>query len=182
MVGKVISTQLKTTLPTFTMPVSSTILTTRPIAKGISIGSKEGESSSAKPPTDDVGKAKGIAYEKSKEEKKAEAEAEIEQMRKVQSIMRLRVGDPPTMNKGDPEKLYSYETIESKVVGVEMYEFEKKPKVSYDIANSDKCQLDFPINEMLFITTQYKINEQFDNADDYIVGLVSKSITILVCT
>ena len=82
--------------------------------------------------------------------------------------MRQRASDPPTMNKGDPAKLYSYETIESKVVGREMYEFEKKPKRSYDIANSDNCQLDFPINKMLFITAQYKISEKFDNPDDYI--------------
>ncbi|KAL7612549.1 hypothetical protein Lser_V15G06652 [Lactuca serriola] len=165
-VGKVISTQLITTLPIITKPISSTRVTTKTIAKGIVIGEKDG-GSSLKPQTDTVGKGKGILYEKSKEEKKAEAEAELERMRQVQSIMRQRASDPPSMNKGDPTKLYSYETIESKVVGREMYEFEKKPKRSYDIANSDNCQLDFPINEMLFITAQYKISEKFDNPDDY---------------
>ncbi|KAL7607148.1 hypothetical protein Lser_V15G19426 [Lactuca serriola] len=166
-VGKVISTQLITTIPILTKPISSTTVTTKTIAKGIVIGEKEGGSSS-KPQTDMVGKGKGILYEKSKEEKKVEAEAELERMRQVQSIMRQRASDPPTMNKGDHAKLYSYETIESKVVGREMYEFEKKPKRSCDIANSDNCQLDFPINEMLFITAQYKISEKFDNHDDYI--------------
>lgn len=28
-------------------------------------------------------------------------------------------------------------------------------------------QLDFLINEMMFITAQYKISEKFENADDY---------------
>ena len=135
--GKVISTQITSTLPILTKPISSTTRTTRPIAKGISIGEKEG-SSSSKPQSDVVGKEKGILYEKLKEEKKFEAEAELERMRQVQSIMRQRASDPPTMNKGDPAKLYSYETIEAKVVGREMYEFEKQ-KRSYDIANSDNC-------------------------------------------
>ena len=48
-----------------------------------------------------------------------------------------------------------------------MYEFEKKPRRSYDVANSDRCQLDFPINEMMFITASYKISEKFENADEY---------------
>ncbi|KAL7602722.1 hypothetical protein Lser_V15G16687 [Lactuca serriola] len=165
-VGKVISTQLVATLPIPTKPISSTTITTKTISKGIVIGGNEGGSSS-QPQNDVSGKGKGILYEKSKEEIKADAEAELERMRQVQSIMRQRASDPPSMNKGDPAKLYSYETIESKVVGREMYEFEKKPKRSYDIANSDHCQLDFPINEMLFITAQYKISEKFDNPDDY---------------
>ncbi|KAL7587313.1 hypothetical protein Lser_V15G40383 [Lactuca serriola] len=165
-VGKVISTQLVATLPIPTKPISSTTITTKTVSKGIVIGENEGGSSS-KPQKDVVGKGKGILYEKSKEELKADAEAELERMRQVQSIMRQRASDPPSMNKGDPAKLYSYETIESKVVGREMYEFEKKPKRSYDIVNSNHCQLDFPINEMLFITAQYKISEKFDNPDDY---------------
>ena len=33
--------------------------------------------------------------------------------------------------------------------------------------NSDRCQLDFLINEMMFITAQYKISEKFENADEY---------------
>ncbi|KAL7607644.1 hypothetical protein Lser_V15G16187 [Lactuca serriola] len=165
-VGKVISTQLVATIPIPTKPISSTTITTKTISKGIVIGGNEGGSSS-QPQKDVSGKGKGILYEKSKEELKVDAEAELERMRQVQSIMRQRASDPPSMNKGDPAKLYSYETIESKVVGREMYEFEKKPKRSYDIANSDHCQLDFPINEMLFITAQYKISEKFDNPDDY---------------
>ncbi|KAL7604851.1 hypothetical protein Lser_V15G19577 [Lactuca serriola] len=165
-VGKVISTQLVATIPIPTKPISSTTITTKTISKGIVIGGNEGGSSS-QPQKDVSGKGKGILYEKSKEEVKADAEAELERMRQVQSIMRQRASDPPSMNKGDPAKLYSYETIESKVVGREMYEFEKKPKRSYDTANSDHCQLDFPINEMLFITAQYKISEKFDNPDDY---------------
>ncbi|CAI9302926.1 unnamed protein product [Lactuca saligna] len=154
-VGKVISTQLVATIPIPMKPISSTTITTKTVSKGIVIGENEGGSSS-KSQKDVVGRGKGILYEKSKEELKADAEAEMERMRQVQSIMRQRASDPPSMNKGDPVKLYSYETIESKVVCREMYEFEKKPKRSYDIANSDHCQLDFPINEMLFINAQYK--------------------------
>ncbi|KAL7617007.1 hypothetical protein Lser_V15G03290 [Lactuca serriola] len=167
-VGKIHSTQLKTTLPILTKSIPSTIVTTKPILKGIVIGSSEGGSSSAKPQTVVAGKGKEVLIEKSKEEKKAEAEAEMEKLRQVQSIMRQRANDPPTMNKGDPAKLYSYETIESKVMGSHLYEFEKKPRRSYDVANSDRCQLVFPINEMMFVTTRYKISEKFKNADEYI--------------
>ncbi|KAL7609165.1 hypothetical protein Lser_V15G10960 [Lactuca serriola] len=165
-VGKVISTQLVATLPIPMKLISSTTITTKTVSKGIVIGGNEGGSSS-KSQKDVVGRGKGILYEKSKDELKADAEAEMERMRQVQSIMRQRASDPPSLNNGDPAKLYSYETIESKVVCREMYEFEKKPKRSYDIANSDHCQLDFPINEMLFINAQYKISEKFDNPDDY---------------
>ena len=80
--------------------------------------------------------------------------------------MRQRAIDPPTMNKGDPAKLYSYETIESKVLGNHLYEFEKKPRKSYDVVNSDRSQLDFPMKEMMFITAQYKISENFENVDE----------------
>ena len=48
-----------------------------------------------------------------------------------------------------------------------MYAFEKKPRKSYATSNSDMCQLDFPINEMMFITAQYKVSERFKDPDEY---------------
>ena len=48
-----------------------------------------------------------------------------------------------------------------------MYEFQKTPRKSYAIENSDMNQLDFPINDMMFITAQYKIIDQFKNQDDF---------------
>lgn len=50
-----------------------------------------------------------------------------------------------------------------------MYLFEKKPKKSYSITNIDMKQLDFLVNEMMFIITQYNIVEKFDNEDDFIL-------------
>ena len=67
------------------------------------------------------------------------------------------------MDKGDPKKHYSYESIESKIALNRMYDFAKKPKKNYSIANTDMSQLDFPVNEMMFIMGQYKIVEKFDN-------------------
>lgn len=52
--------------------------------------------------------------------------------------MRLRESDPPGMEKGDPKKLYSYESIESRVAFNHMYAFENKSKISYSIANTDE--------------------------------------------
>lgn len=49
-----------------------------------------------------------------------------------------------------------------------MYEFEKKPRKSYAIENSDLNQLDFPINEMLFLSSQYKVVERFKKNEDFI--------------
>ena len=85
----------------------------------------------------------------------------------IQSILMLRVNDPPTINKGDPLKLHSYENIEARVAYNEMYEFENKPRKIYAIENSDMNQLDFHINEMMFLTTQYKVVNRFDNKDDF---------------
>ena len=75
--------------------------------------------------------------EKSKEEKKVEAEAELERIRLVHNIMTQRVRDPPGMNKCDPSKHYNYETIEANVVSGFMHEFSKVPKKRFDIENSD---------------------------------------------
>ena len=71
--------------------------------------------------------------------------------------MRLCENDPPTMDKGDPKKLHSYENIEARESYNEMYAFENKPRKSDAIENTDMNQLVFSINEMMFITEQYEI-------------------------
>ena len=74
--------------------------------------------------------------------------------------MRQRESDPPSLNKGDPAKHYNYEKIEAKVAFNHMYAFEKKPKQSYGVSNADMSQLDFPINEMMFLMPQFKISDK----------------------
>ena len=70
----------------------------------------------------------------------------------IQSTLRLRQNDPPTLNKGDPRKLHSYENIEVVVVHGEMHDFEKKPKKSYADNNSNMNRLDFSNNKMMYLT------------------------------
>lgn len=172
-VGNIFSMKISTKPTVSTAaPVTSTVVTTKPIAKGIVISSSgEGGSSSKRTKfVDDFSKQdkwKTIVVEKSKEEKKVEVEAEMEKQRVIQSIMRLRASDPPGMNKGGPSKHYNYETIEVKVASNHMYAFLKKPKQSYIVANSDMNQLDFPVNEMMFIVAQYRIAEKFNSDDEY---------------
>ena len=72
-------------------------------------------------------------------------------MRHVQSIMRQRALDGSNVDKGDPSKVFNYETIESRVMFDHMYSFEKIPKKSFVVTNTDFGQLDFPINEMMFV-------------------------------
>lgn len=159
---KVVSTRIPTPIVSRVSTTKAVKTTTRPIVKGIVIGSTtEGGSSSSSKPKPDMGKGKEIATEKTKEEKKAKIEAEMEKQRQIQSIQRLRENDPPFMEKEDPKKLYNYENIEARVSYNPMHFFEKKPKKSYSIENSDISQLDFPVNEMMFINAQYKIIEKF---------------------
>ena len=48
-----------------------------------------------------------------------------------------------------------------------MYDSEKIPKKSYEIENIDFNQLDFPINHMMFISSQYQLVEKFDDKVRY---------------
>lgn len=91
----------------------------------------------------------------------------MEKQRHIQSILRLRQSDPPGLGKGDPKKLNIYENIEARVVYGEMYDFEKVPKKSFATENSDFNQLDFPINKMMFITSQYQIVDQFQDKEEF---------------
>lgn len=97
--GKVFPTNIPSTKPVFVsaQPVTSTIVTslpiTRTISKGIVIGKPLESGGSGSKPKDvteksaSKDKGKSILMEKSKEEKKAEAESELEKMRLIQSIM-----------------------------------------------------------------------------------------------
>ncbi|CAI9286377.1 unnamed protein product [Lactuca saligna] len=174
--GKNFPSKLPSSKPTISSvgPVTSTIVTSmpimKPISKGVVIGSStdQADSSKAKDATQkSTGKGKLIVVEKSKEEKKAEAKAEIEKLGVVQSIMRQSASDPPGLNKRDPAKHYNYETIKAKVAFRHMYAFEKKPKQSYVVSNPDMSQLDFPINEMMFLMPQFKMSDKFKSEDVY---------------
>lgn len=138
-VGKVFTTNIPTTKPIMSKAdlVVSTGTTTRKILKGIVIGTT-GEGSASKPKetprNQDMGKK--VIIEISKEERKADIEAEMEKQRQIQSILRHRQSDPPHLNKGDPKKLHSYENIEARVAYNEMHEFVKKPMNSYAIEKS----------------------------------------------
>lgn len=80
---------------------------------------------------------KGFLSEPTIKEKKRALEKEMERQRQIQSILRQRQSDPPILENGDPIKPYYYETIEASVFSGVMHEFEKVPKKSYDIENTD---------------------------------------------
>lgn len=74
------------------------------------------------------GKGKGISTEQSKEEKKIDLDKEMERKRQIHSILRLRQRHLPGIEKGDPTKPFSYETIEQVFSLGDMSEFLKVPK------------------------------------------------------
>lgn len=170
MVGKVLATQIPTSLSNTSIITSSTITTTGPITKGIVIRTVGGESGSSKPKPneEDKGKGKGISSELSKEEKKSALEAEMEKQRHIQSILRQHASDPLGLNKGDPTKLYQYEYIEALTIIGEMHDFAKVPRRSYGTVNSTMNQLDFPVNRMMFFGEQFDIANKYKNKLDYI--------------
>lgn len=47
-----------------------------------------------------------------------------------------------------------------------IYSFEKIPKKSYVITNSDSSQLDFPMNDMMFIMSQFKAEVKCKDANE----------------
>ena len=81
-VGKVLTTQIPTTLPKKTDPIISTTSTTKPLEKGIIIG---GSSSSSKPTPTEADKAKGksVVIEQSKEERKCDIPKFLNQKRPI---------------------------------------------------------------------------------------------------
>lgn len=117
-VGKVICTQIRTSLPV-SWTTTSTTTTSTPITKGIVINKSIGGSrSSSKPPPSKEkqgNKGKGLEVILSEEKKKKRLEMEIERQRQINSILRQRQHDPLGLNKGDPNKHCCYETIEQVV-------------------------------------------------------------------
>lgn len=63
-------------------------------------------------------------------------------MKQLNGIMRIRVNGPPGPDKGDPNKVWCYETIDI-VDYSEVYAFEKRSKKRYPIEDSNLNQLDF---------------------------------------
>ena len=102
-VGRILTTQIPTSLPRTSIVTKSTI-TTRSITKRIVIGTAGGELRSSKPnlSEQEKDKGKGISQELSKEEKKAAQEAEMAKQRQIQSILHQSANDPPSLDKGDP--------------------------------------------------------------------------------
>lgn len=131
--------------------------------KGISI--KEGEGGLINAPVkmsltlDPKDKGKVILIEQSNEEKKKLHEAELERQRQINNIIFDRENDPPGLNKGDPNKRWSYEMIVIVVLG-KNDEFLKRPKKIFETENSNFNQLDFPII-MLFTSPQFKVADKF---------------------
>ncbi|CAI9277340.1 unnamed protein product [Lactuca saligna] len=149
--------------------VVTTVPLTKPILKGVVIGEAGGSASKTKTVVTEKAlkdTGKGILIEKTKEEKKAEVEAEVEKMRHLQSIMTLRAQDPSNIDKGDPSKQYKYEKIDARFIFDHMYSFEKIPKKSYVVTNSDSSQLDFPMNEMMFIIPQFRAVVKCKDVDE----------------
>lgn len=91
----------------------------------------------------------------------------MEKQRHINSILRQSQGDPLILEKGYPTKQYCYETIELIVSLGNIYEFEKIPKKSYEIENSDFNHLDLPINHMMFVSAQYQLVDKFDDKEEY---------------
>lgn len=87
---------------------------------------KEGGSSSIVKPVGDPSKDKGKGLEPTREENKRMKELEAEKLCHLSSFIRQRVNDPPGLNKGDANKLWNYETIESVAYG-ELDVFDKLP-------------------------------------------------------
>ena len=48
-----------------------------------------------------------------------------------------------------------------------MHHFEKKPKKSYATDNSYLIQLDFHINKMMYLSSQYQIVDKFDDREEF---------------
>lgn len=131
-VGTVKSTQITSSLPNSSDPIISTTKpTTRAVTKGVFIGGLSSSSKRAPPKVKKVDKSVG------------------------KGILRQRVNDPPSLEKGDPAKHYCYENIEALVVTKEMHDFEKVPKNSFATENTYFNQLDFPVNKMMFLSSQY---------------------------
>lgn len=127
-VGKIISTQIPTSLPTKPIVTTSTTTSTTPsinvdlskleINERLNIGEGGSGSTNDKNITtsEQISKGKGISVDLSKKEKKKIHELEMERLRQLSSIMSQRENDPLGLKKGDPNKVWCYETIETAIL------------------------------------------------------------------
>lgn len=90
----------------------------------------------------------------------------MERLIQVNKIMNQRVNDPPGLEKGDPNKTWLYEKI-GIIVLEKVEEFFKRAKKSYDTKPLDFNQLDFPINQLMFSFSQFKLAKNFNDQDEY---------------
>ncbi|CAI9303010.1 unnamed protein product [Lactuca saligna] len=60
---------------------------------------------------------KGVQLKTTNEEKKRLQELEVERMNPLNNIMRIRANEPDGLDKGDPNKVWRYETIETMAYG-----------------------------------------------------------------
>ncbi|CAH1422833.1 unnamed protein product [Lactuca virosa] len=172
-IGKIMSTQILTTIPMKLVIVSLTTTSTttsfdqsKDQSTGIPTTECVGGLSSAlvkiTSNNDPKDKRKSIEFVMYNEEKKRLQAIKLEKHKQINSILRQRANDPPGLNKGYPNKHRCYETIEIEVLG-KNDEFRKTPKKSYDTENSDFMQLHFLINHNLFTSPQLKIAENFND-------------------
>ncbi|CAI9299142.1 unnamed protein product [Lactuca saligna] len=78
------------------------------------------------------GKGKGVQVDLIKEKKSILQELEIKRMKQLNTNMRVRLNDPPCLKKGDPNKVWCFETTENITYG-EVDAFEKRPQKIYAI-------------------------------------------------
>lgn len=112
----------------------------------------------------------------------------MEKQRQIQSILRYRANDPPGMDKGDPIKHFCYENIEALVVTEEMHDFEKIPMKFFAIENTDFNKLNFSVNKMMFLSSQYQIADKIDREElrrmkfriHVVLGMRAKEIWSLI--
>ncbi|CAI9290975.1 unnamed protein product [Lactuca saligna] len=151
-VGKVSSTQISISLPMplrTTSTTTTTTTTTRDLTKGISInaGARGSSSSSITNKStsndDSINKGKAISIFLLEEEKKKQQALEIEKQNQINNIWRRRENDSSSLNKGDHNKQWCYETTKDIVsIGLNDY-FQKVPIKNYNIENFEFNQLDF---------------------------------------
>lgn len=87
-------------------------------------------------------------------------------MKQLKNITRLRANDPPSLEKGGPNKVWCYKTIKNVSYG-KVDAFEKWLKKSYDIEYIDFNQLDIPFNHSMFTFGLSKLAENYQDTEEY---------------
>ncbi|CAI9288522.1 unnamed protein product [Lactuca saligna] len=111
-------------------------------------------------------RGKVILIKQSYQEKNKQQATKLERHRKINSILHQRENDPPSLNKGDPNKNWCYETTEITMLG-KSDKFLKMPKKSFETKNYEVNQFDFPTTHKLLTSPQFKLSDDFKNKDEY---------------